>query len=137
MTKKLTRLEAFQELSVQLARIENKLDILLEQKKVPAIEQLIIDSPPSVFTDEFWEETKKLFDECPSNPPKKNPDENWWKREPEQKCYFESLSPEDRMKPLSISCSCKRCSPFSMSSGSIQSVSSDAWTNTIAGKLQE
>lgn len=30
------------------------------------------------------------------------------------KCVFESLSPEDRMKPMGISCPCKRCTPHSL-----------------------
>lgn len=29
-------------------------------------------------------------------------------------CLFDKLSPEDRMKPMGISCPCKRCSPFSL-----------------------
>ena len=30
------------------------------------------------------------------------------------RCLFENLSPEDRNKPMSISCTCNKCSPYSM-----------------------
>lgn len=33
----------------------------------------------------------------------------------ERKCFFDNLSPEERMKPMSVSCPCPRCSPYSMS----------------------
>lgn len=29
-------------------------------------------------------------------------------------CFFENLSPEDRNKPMGISCPCSKCSPYSM-----------------------
>lgn len=147
MTKKLTRLEAFQELSIQLARIEDKLNQLLEQNKPKEIKPIFLpvaeekQIPKDVFVDDIqipnigytgcvrcgkWQ--------CTGNCSSAN----------EIRCYFESLSPEDRMKPMSISCPCKRCSAYSMSGSSIQSVGSDAWnvstetrTNTITGKLQE
>src|SRR5690554_484426 len=32
----------------------------------------------------------------------------------ETKCFFETLSPEDRYKPMGISCPCRKCSPYSM-----------------------
>jgi|SRR5690554_2277053 len=32
----------------------------------------------------------------------------------ETKCFFETLSPEDRNKPTGISCPCRKCSPYSM-----------------------
>lgn len=32
----------------------------------------------------------------------------------ETRCFFESLSPEDRNKPTSISCPCRKCSPYSL-----------------------
>jgi len=32
----------------------------------------------------------------------------------ETKCFFETLSPEDRNKPMGISCPCRKCSPYSM-----------------------
>jgi len=32
----------------------------------------------------------------------------------ETKCFFETLSPEDRNKPTGISCPCRKCSPHSM-----------------------
>lgn len=34
-------------------------------------------------------------------------------------CYFDNLSPEDKMKPMSISCPCPKCSPYSLSQGSL------------------
>lgn len=34
-------------------------------------------------------------------------------------CYFENISPKDRMKPMSVSCPCPRCSPYSLSQGSL------------------
>ena len=33
----------------------------------------------------------------------------------ERKCLFDNLSPEDRMKPMSVSCPCPKCTPYSMS----------------------
>lgn len=32
----------------------------------------------------------------------------------EQQCFFDSLPPEDRTKPMSISCPCRKCSPYSL-----------------------
>ena len=32
----------------------------------------------------------------------------------ETKCFFETLSPEDRNKPMGISCPCRKCSPYSL-----------------------
>jgi len=32
----------------------------------------------------------------------------------ETKCFFETLSPEERNKPTGISCPCRKCSPYSM-----------------------
>ena len=32
----------------------------------------------------------------------------------EVKCFFESLSPEDRNKPMGISRPCRKCSPYSL-----------------------
>ena len=32
----------------------------------------------------------------------------------ETKCFFETLSPEDRYKPIGISCPCRKCSPYSL-----------------------
>lgn len=29
-------------------------------------------------------------------------------------CFFQNLSPEDRNKPMGISCPCDKCSPYSM-----------------------
>lgn len=145
-------LEAYTELSIQLATIEDKLNKLLEQNKQKEVQV----KPISLPIDKVEQERlKKLFDEivpkdvfvddiqipnigytgcarcgkwqCTGNCSSAN----------EIRCYFESLSPEDRMKPMSISCPCKRCSAYSMSGGSVQSVGSDAWKNTITGKLQE
>ena len=33
----------------------------------------------------------------------------------ERKCFFDNLSPEDRMKPMGVSCPCPKCAPYSMS----------------------
>lgn len=33
---------------------------------------------------------------------------------PERKCLFESLRPEDRMKPMGLSCPCPKCTPYSL-----------------------
>lgn len=33
----------------------------------------------------------------------------------ERKCFFDNLSPEDRMKPMGVSCPCPKCTPYSMS----------------------
>ena len=85
MTKKLTRQEAFTELSIQIARLESKVDFLIEK---------LVNKETTVSVD-LWA----------SDPPLKP------FKVPEQKCYFDSLSPEDRMKPMSISCNCSRCSP--------------------------
>lgn len=30
------------------------------------------------------------------------------------RCFFQNLSPEDRNKPMGISCPCNKCSPYSM-----------------------
>lgn len=46
----------------------------------------------------------------------------------EIKCFFDNLSPEDRMKPMSVSCPCPKCSPYSMG-GSLQSTSAGVWMN--------
>lgn len=32
----------------------------------------------------------------------------------ERRCFFDSLPPEDWNKPMSISCPCRKCSPYSM-----------------------
>lgn len=34
-------------------------------------------------------------------------------------CYFDSLPPEDRMKPTCVSCPCPKCSPYALSTGSL------------------
>lgn len=39
-------------------------------------------------------------------------------------CVWDSLSEEDRLKPMGISCPCRKCSPYSLSSGGL----SDAGT---------
>lgn len=30
------------------------------------------------------------------------------------KCFFDSLSPEDRYKPMELSCPCRKCTPYSL-----------------------
>lgn len=99
MTKKLTRLEAFQELSVQLARIENKLDLLLEQNNPTSVSDIVT----SIEIPKEWRVDFKPFVENQDTTP-------------------ESPRPFINLDKFG---------------GSTQSVSSDAWTNTIAGKLQE
>lgn len=98
MTKKFTKIEMFQELSVILARIEAKVDKL--QKDIDGLkpEPTISDK-----SQKLWEEaTKRQFGHSDDN-----------------KCVFDNMSSEDRLKPMSISCPCKKCSPYCLSSGSL------------------
>lgn len=34
-------------------------------------------------------------------------------KDPDQQCFWVNMPPEDRMKPMGLSCPCKRCSPMS------------------------
>ena len=36
------------------------------------------------------------------------------RKETESECVWDTLSPEDRNKPIGLSCPCKKCSPWSM-----------------------
>lgn len=40
----------------------------------------------------------------------------------ERPCIFDSLPPEDRMKPMGISCGCPKCSLYCLGGGSLQYV---------------
>lgn len=44
-------------------------------------------------------------------------------------CMLETLSCEDLMKPMGLYCPCPKCTPHSMSGGSIQSTSTGDWRN--------
>lgn len=102
--------EMYTELSIQLARIEDKLNQLFEEKNHMGLKELSLDR--------LLEDYKNL----PNLLPDSRVGCDITNEEPKQRCYFESMSLEDLMKPMSISCSCKRCSPYSMADGSIQSV---------------
>lgn len=125
MTKKFTKLDMFQELSVILARIEDKLDKVADlENRVKVLEAELQTRLNQKYSQEvdpsYWV----------PDPPLKS------FKVPEQKCYFDSLSPEDRMKPMGISCPCKRCSPHSMSGGSIESQTKDVWINIDLDRLK-
>lgn len=36
-----------------------------------------------------------------------------------RRCVLEGMSPEDKMKPMSVYCSCPKCSPYALSVGSL------------------
>lgn len=49
-------------------------------------------------------------------------------------CVFDNLSPEDRMKPMGISCRCSRCSPYCLSVGSLSDAgTAQVWYQGLAG----
>lgn len=94
----LKRLDAFEE---ELKKLENEIKILKQQTPVPRVWPNDPSKIPPV--DAIGKVYRNL-----SNIP----------------CYFDNLSPEDRMKPMGISCPCPKCSPYSLSQGSL----SDAGT---------
>lgn len=79
--------------------------------------------------DAFEENLKKLEDEIktlkqqvavPSVWPNDPTKVSYWRGKGGSiPCYFDNLSPEDKMKPMSISCPCTKCSPYSLSQGSL------------------
>lgn len=78
--------------------------------------------------DKFEEELKKLEKEI-RGLQKQTPVPAVWPNDPTSIpppywggkfiCIFDSLPPEDRMKPMGVSCGCPRCSPYSLSQGSL------------------
>lgn len=106
MTKKLSRLEAFQELMLKLSVLEQKIDKVLEiegrLKVVEAyIDQKLTEKYHGVKLDGFAQDGHVVTENI--------------------RCVFETLSPEDRMKPMSVSCPCPKCTPYAFSSGSVTS----------------
>lgn len=73
----------------KLEKLEKEIRILQKQTSVPAV----------------W-----------SNDPTRIPPPYWGGK---SVCIFDSLPPEDKMKPMSISCPCPKCSPYSLSQGSL------------------
>lgn len=45
-------------------------------------------------------------------------------------CVFDNMPESEKMKPLCISCSCPRCSPYALSSGSLSDTGTvQVWNN--------
>lgn len=40
--------------------------------------------------------------------------EDWYKVLQNTPCAFDSIPPEDKMKPMGLSCGCPKCSPYCM-----------------------
>ena len=89
----LKRLDKFEE---ELKKLENEIKTLKQQVVVPNVWPNDPSKIPPV--DAIGKVYKNL-----SNIP----------------CYFDNLSSRDRMKPMSISCPCPKCSPHSLSQGSL------------------
>lgn len=79
--------------------------------------------------DAFEEELKKLEKEI-RGLQKQTPVPTIWPNDPTSvpkpynrlgqiPCYFDNLTAEERMKPMGISCPCPKCSPYSLSQGSL------------------
>ena len=50
-------------------------------------------------------------------------------------CVFDGMSKEDRMKPMCISCPCPKCSPYTLSSGSLVDAGlKQQWKHTHKGE---
>ena len=50
-------------------------------------------------------------------------------------CVFDGMSPEDRMKAVSVYCPCPKCSPYALSSGSLVDAGlKQQWQHTHKGE---
>lgn len=114
------KLEMYQELMVAIAKLEKKIDQLLE-----------IEARVKVLEAELDTRLKQKY-----YPYAGEMEESVFKTNAyEQKCAFENMKPEDRMKALGLVCYCKRCSPYALSSGSLTNPSAQQVWNRPSGDL--
>ncbi len=48
------------------------------------------------------------------------------------RCLWETISENDRLKPMGLSCPCPRCTPYSLSGGAIGSTNKSLLMNQIS-----
>jgi hypothetical protein len=100
---KLSKETMFTELSIQLARIEAKLDKLLEQKVVKI-------NPPTIgWKDPFLRDYKQSV-------------------QTKSDCLWDNLPPEYRLKPISMSCPCLKCSAYCASGSVVEALNKEYFT---------
>jgi hypothetical protein len=122
--------EAYTELSVQLARIEAKIDKILselEYEQVVEYQEIAIPrkskQSPDYLQKEFLE--KAAQDVMVS----------LQKKIDKQKCIFDSIPLEDRNKPMGICCPCSKCRATSLASAFNNGLGlEDAFNNPNAPK---
>lgn len=128
MTKKFGKLEMYQSLMLEFAKLEERLDKLqkgideIKGNKYIPYQSQDPNKPYYKPIQEFWKEaTERQFG-------KEYGTKDSYKEIP---CYFDNIPPEDRNKPMSISCPCRKCSPYALSSGSLSDGGlGQIWMNT-------
>jgi hypothetical protein len=105
--------EIYTNIMIEFERLHARLDKIENPTTNVTISPVEIKGSPSY--DEIIKALEKDYGKQPL--PKVWYDSKTQSIGSDEQCFWVNMSLEDRMKPMSLSCPCKRCSPMSCSSG--------------------
>lgn len=113
----MTKKEMFTEIMIEFTKLNARLD-LLESKADNQVKEVVIDSIKSSPQPRYEELLKALEKDYGKQAlPQVIYDQDKQSIGYRSDCMWQNLPPEDRNKPMSLHCGCKKCSPVSCSVG--------------------